>query len=634
MIFPNNSHLKRMGIFFFYDKDGVVDDYNLYLLNDLKKNIDTLLVVCNGMLTAEGRTKFETVADDILIRENMGFDVWAYKEGMEFYGWDKLSEYDEMVLLNFTNFGPVYPFKEMFDEMTRRENDFWGIVMRYGFPHDPYKKCKYGYIPDHVPSNFMVIRNSMLCSDEFKSYWDNMCPINSYDESVCYHEAIFTIDFAKKGFKYSLYIDAEDLKECWDYPMMLYPLELVKNRRCPVFKRKNFYNIYEEFFMGSCGEATLEFYNYLKDDTNYDVNLIWDSILRTTNMSDIKERMQLNYVLPKDFIKPHVRKNSRVALILNINYEDKIAYCYNYASAMPQNADIYITTNTEKKRELILEIFSNIQCCKLEVMLVESRGKDISALLIGCRDIIAKYDYICCAHDRNFTQVKPYVVGESFSYKCFENVLASSNFVENVIQTFEENPRLGILVPPPPSHSIYYSTIGSEWQHYYNDTINLAEKLKLKVDFDQQKPPIAPFGTTFWFRAQALKGLIDYNWKYEDFPMETDKGDDGIIVHVIERIYPFVAQNEGYYTGWLLSDHFVKIEITNLHYMIRELHTTFFKHCGAISNRQEMLNVVKYSNHEISIKGLLKIIARKKLPESVYYFLVRMKNKLCYSKRV
>lgn len=630
--------MKRFAIYFFYDKDGIVDDYNIYLLNDLKKNIDKLLVVCNGNLTTEGRSKFETVADDILVRENVGFDVWAYKEGMEYYGWDKISGYDEMILFNFTNFGPVYPFKEMFDEMDNRDADFWGIVMRYGFPHDPYKKCKYGYIPDHVPSSFMVIRNRMLCSSDFKNYWDNMRPINSYEESICYHEAIFTIDFYKKGFRYTLYIDTEDLKEYWDYPLMLYPLELVKNRRCPVFKRKSFYNIYEEFFISSCGQATAEFYDFLRNNTDYDVNLIWDNILRTTNMSDVKDRMQLNYILPKDFSKPNTSKHRKIALMLHIYFEDKIDYCYNYASSMPENADVYITTDTEEKKQLILQKFCELKCRKLEVITIKNRGRDVSALIIGCKDYVTGYDYICFAHDKKSTHLKPYIIGESFSYKCFENILASKNFVQNVIQTFEENPRLGMLVPPPPNHSVYYSTIGYEWGHNYENTNALAEKLKLTVDLNRHKPPIAPLGTMFWFRAKALKKLIDYEWKYKDFPAEPVKGFDGNLMHSVERIYPFVVQNEGYYTGWLMSDSFARMEITNLYYMLRDIHTTFFWHYG-IHERQSMLYLIGHplvaaagsdsnKSYELSLKTLAKIILKKKLSPHVYNFLVKVKNRL------
>ena len=42
--------IKRCAIFLYYDKQGIVDDYVIYLLNDLNKNIDKLLIVCNGTI--------------------------------------------------------------------------------------------------------------------------------------------------------------------------------------------------------------------------------------------------------------------------------------------------------------------------------------------------------------------------------------------------------------------------------------------------------------------------------------------------------------------------------------------------------------------------------------------------------
>ncbi|MBV5337466.1 MAG: rhamnan synthesis protein F, partial [Deltaproteobacteria bacterium] len=136
-----------------------------------------------------------------------------------------------------------------------------------------------------------------------------------------------------------------------------------KNRRCPLFKRKNFYNIYEEFFIGSCGEATAEFYTYLRKETNYDVNLIWDNLLRTVNMADIKERMQLNYILPQRGIAPYQfgeKTQGRIALLLHIYYADQIEWCYRYAAHMPAEADVYVTTDSEEKREKIQARFADL----------------------------------------------------------------------------------------------------------------------------------------------------------------------------------------------------------------------------------------------------------------------------------
>jgi rhamnosyltransferase len=71
--------IKRLAIYFFYDKDGIVDDYVLYVLRDLMEDISSLMVVCNGKLTQQGREKLESITPRVLVREDKGFDVWAYK---------------------------------------------------------------------------------------------------------------------------------------------------------------------------------------------------------------------------------------------------------------------------------------------------------------------------------------------------------------------------------------------------------------------------------------------------------------------------------------------------------------------------------------------------------------------------
>ena len=113
--------IRRIAIYFFYDKDGIVDDYIPYLLRDLVKNLEKLIFVSNGPLTAESKGKLAEFNAVILERENIGLDVWAYKEALLSVGWKELAGYDEVVLLNYTLMGPVHPFKEAFDAMAERK---------------------------------------------------------------------------------------------------------------------------------------------------------------------------------------------------------------------------------------------------------------------------------------------------------------------------------------------------------------------------------------------------------------------------------------------------------------------------------------------------------------------------------
>ena len=626
--------MKRVAIYFFYDKDGVVDRYVNYFLEDFKKNLDRLIVVCNGKLTPEGRQEFSKYTNEIIVRENKGFDVWAYKEGIEYIGWDNLKNYDELVMLNMTIMGPVYSFKEMFDEMdSRKELDFWGITKFHKFPVDPWGLIKYGYIPEHIQSHFIAVRKPMLTSYEFRQHWEKMRMINTYFESVSYHESIFTKKFNDKGFKSDSYINSDDLKDFTDHPIIDYPKKIIEEKRCPIFKRRSFFNPYDDFLTRSIGGQSLKLYNYLKENKKYDTDLIWENLLRTENMYDIKNTLHLNYSLPSRYTLNKLENNHKIGLFLHIYFEDLIDECFDYSSNLPEHADIFITTNSEEKKKKIEEKFSTLKN-KVDIKVIENRGRDVSAFLIPNSEEILKYDIACFAHDKKTKQLKPQLKGEDFKYKCFENILGSKEFVCNVINLFLENPKLGLLSPFEPNHAEFYSNIGREWGHSGNNnyslTCDLLSKLDIEINVDKNKAPVAPYGTMFWFKPRAFKKILEKDWKYEDFPKEPNKI-DGTILHAIERIYPFVAQDAGYYSANLLNEEYTKIELTNLNFMLSELNKALYsnkvlskngKHYFLVRNLKELLG------GKLSFIKLLRIYAVAKLPDFIKKPLVIIKNKI------
>ncbi|MCD7818911.1 MAG: rhamnan synthesis F family protein, partial [Lachnospiraceae bacterium] len=92
---------------------------------------------------------------------------------------------------------------------------------------------------------------------------------------------------------------------------------------------------------------------------------------------------------------------------------------------------------------------------------------------------------------------------------------------------------------------------------------------------DKSKDAIAPYGSFFWFRYDALKAFYARGWEYDDFPAEP-LPEDGTISHAIERIRPFVAQQAGYYTAFVMSDKFSRIEYTNLRTYVEDFQKVFF----------------------------------------------------------
>ena len=280
----------------------------------------------------------------------------------------------------------------------------------------------------------------------------------------------------------------------------------------------------------------------------------------------LKTRWDCPYILPSDHEIP---KNSNadalsVALCMHLYYEDLFEYCLNYAKAMPARTHVVITTNSAEKKTAIEKVFSVLTCSSLDVRVIGNRGRDVSSLLIGCRDAVEKYDVICYMHDKKTTQWSPASVGDAFSYQCFENNLASGHFVSNVLQTFSDNPRLGMLSPTPPFHASIYQTLGREWILNYENTMELAKMHGINVPIEDAKPPLAPLGTMFWFRGKALAGLCKDDLTYDDFPAEPNNL-NGTVLHAYERLYPYAAQNAGYFPAHLLSQDYGVLQL-NAHY--------------------------------------------------------------------
>ena len=209
--------MRRLAIAFFYNEDGIVDDYYLFYLKSLHKHVDTICLVSNGPLTKDSESIVSHVADDIIIRDNFGFDAHAYRAGLLKIGFECLGEFDEILLVNHTVYGPLFPFSELFSTMEARECDFWGITAHKQVTPNPF--TKQGTLPFHINSYFLAVRRDMFMSRAFRHYWERMPQIDSYTSSIVTYEAEFTEYFKRLGYRCSVYLDPNKFGS--DHPQTL-----------------------------------------------------------------------------------------------------------------------------------------------------------------------------------------------------------------------------------------------------------------------------------------------------------------------------------------------------------------------------------------------------------------------------
>lgn len=564
----NSGHKQRLGIYCFYDKYGHAASFIKTFLDDLMNNLDDLVVVVNGQLSDQARQLFSEYTKTIIVRENKGLDVAAYKQAILTLGWEKLESYDEVICLNDTVMGPVYPFREMFACMDRKDVDFWGITAYAGETVDKEQ------IPTHLQAYWHAYRRSLVSSPAFHEYWETMPLWKDYAEVTRKHEMTFTKHFADLGFTWASYIDWRKYQGYSSYPLLYMPMQIVRDDRCPIFKRRSFFVDYSAYFDQTAGQPALDLYEYLRDHTDYDVDMIWDAILPSYNIDDIRKAMHLDYVLPSQAINPQTHDHPRSAFIYHVYFMDLLEDTCHYIASLPEETDLYITSTEDKIpqiREYMQQRGISHQATFIPVI---NRGRDVSALLVAACPVVlsGKYDVIGFAHDKKSSQNQENghhgTESQGFAYKLMENTLGSEAYVKNILTLFAENPRLGQVAPPPPYHALYFAhTIPHDWGANYEITKELLEdRLGIHVPLSPTKPTASAMGSCYWFRVEALKPLFEYGWKYEDFLPEGQMGEDGTISHAIERANGYICQSRGYYPAWVLSDRYARIEVDSLFY--------------------------------------------------------------------
>lgn len=564
----NSGHKQRLGIYCFYDKYGHAASFIKTFLDDLMDNLDDLVVVVNGQLSDQARQLFSEYTKTIIVRENKGLDVAAYKQAILTLGWEKLESYDEVICLNDTVMGPVYPFREMFACMDRKDVDFWGITAYAGETVDKEQ------IPTHLQAYWHAYRRSLVSSPAFHEYWETMPLWKDYAEVTRKHEMTFTKHFTDLGFTWASYIDWRKYQGYSSYPLLYMPMQIVRDDRCPIFKRRSFFVDYSAYFDQTAGQPALDLYEYLRDHTDYDVDMIWDAILPSYNIDDIRKAMHLDYVLPSQAINPQTHDRPRSAFIYHVYFMDLLEDTCHYIASLPEETDLYITSTEDKIpqiREYMQQHGISHQATFIPVI---NRGRDVSALLVAACPVVlsGKYDVIGFAHDKKSSQNQENghhgTESQGFAYKLMENTLGSEAYVKNILTLFAENPRLGQVTPPPPYHALYFAhTIPHDWGANYEITKELLEDgLGIHVPLSPTKPTASAMGSCYWFRVEALKPLFEYGWKYEDFLPEGQMGEDGTISHAIERANGYICQSRGYYPAWVLSDRYARIEVDSLFY--------------------------------------------------------------------
>ncbi len=544
-----------LGVYVFDDKEGYVDNYVVDTLDKIAPLCSELCIIVKSELDDRGKEILSNYSDNIIFTEEDCTYFMAYRYGMvsEKIA-NRIDSFDSALFFNNNFYGPICEVSSIFEhkEINYPYCDLWALAAVVANPFE--SELRYNFL-----THFFVVEKELLHSYAFMEYWDKLPDLQNSNEIWGINEY-----FTELGYVCDYIYDTASFDSINNTKNN--PLFLLKNGY-PLLNREVFTDEFNTVLTFGFKSDASEVIDYLKENTEYDVNLIYDHMIRTNSPFDVSSILGQTYVLSDNCSElQNVEKNTTV-MVFHMFYDILFDENVEYLLKLPQNIDIIVTTTTPEKVEILSEKINMHKriCDRTKVLLSEGNGRDMAGLLVEARPFIDKYKYIGFTHDKMSLHHNR-TSGQSFADIITGNIINSENYVKNIINVFEENPRIGLLVPPNPEHGRYFAVIGRRWTGNIDFYEKLCKMIGIPFDVEEEDNAMS-LGTAFWCRYEALKQLFEYPWEHSSFPDEPLPL-DGSISHAIERAFPYIAKYNKFTTGVIYSKRMAEIMLNDREYIL------------------------------------------------------------------
>lgn len=559
--------MNRLGIIRINSKIQLQHEWNNYLWNAIQNEVSKLVVV-SGDSEVEKFCRKQKIEAAYLKMFSSAEE--ACRQSQRFFQKFVIENYEEVIFIDGDMTGPFYPLDEVFAQMQDEMVDFWGLVRNF-----PVYTMQKETLPESIDGRFLVLKKSVYGFHKSFHFFELL--FGKLQDKIPLYIA-FSHTLEETGYKGKSFCSLERFRNernCNNF--MWYDgksCDLVKKEKCPfvpaeVFAKKN--------FQSDDGHDARNLLEFIVKQQGFPEKYLWGKLLQNFDIRDLYHGLHLDYIL-SEYQTSFKDQSKRAAVIIHVYYDDILDKVAHFAVNIPKWIDIYITTSVETNIRKIDKVFASLGITGFQIIRVQNRGRDCSALFVGCRQIVKKYEYICFLHDKKTSGNNgSYPVGERFMDSIFENLLVSEAYICNILELFEKNPFLGIAAAPVPVHGQYFCLKDDAWTCCFDETLKLADKVGEAIKIDKKKPPFI-LSTSFWCRTQALETLWNFAFKYDDFCGEP-MPEDGTISHAIERIIPYIAQKKGFYSAIIMNTQNASLQVSNLDYQLQGVLQKYRNNC-------------------------------------------------------
>jgi lipopolysaccharide biosynthesis protein len=227
-----------------------------------------------------------------------------------------------------------------------------------------------------------------------------------------------------------------------------------------------------------------------------------------------------------------------VVLTAHVFYEDFADELLEALTHFPKDTRVLATTPSE---DISAQLKASLDSLRLihDVRVTPNLGRNFGPLLVEFSDVLKKVDSFIHVHSKKSIH-SPRIAKEWLRRST--DLLLSATGIQRCFDILRQNEDVGIIYA---DSSDLIRGINFRWGRSKRQMMQL---IGLTPGFENIKWSgriLFPAGGMFWVRTDAIRPLLELDWKYEMFPEENGQIDGGT-QHGIERLLGEVTQTRGY----------------------------------------------------------------------------------------
>lgn len=521
------NKMKRILLFVHFNKYDDLSEHVLYSLEKLSPLFERTVFISNSLLPENKKNLIDPYITDFIQRKNKGFDFAAWRDGMQYVGFEELQKYDSVTVMNDTCFGPLYDMLPYYEKYEERGTDFWGITN-----HRSYQESKRHYFEEHIQSYYKVFSNKVIRSEIFRNFWNSVQDFTEIQDVIDNYEVQSTTSFLKAGFNYECILDTLTL----DDSLLLHPdfsyyaPDVILRRRVPFIKVKA--------FQGRENAGIAKYIvDYIEKQSEYPVELILDHLSAVGYPDE-------NYMLDRKYLQLTERINisKKIAVHLHVFYTELLPDFLRAFKNLHFSYDLYLTTNTDEKMKEINKVLKD-EKITAHLVLTPNYGRDLMPFL-ALKNTLRQYDIVGHFHTKRSLEAA-FFAGESWRTELIKMLIEPA---DNIMYNFEKNSKLGIVIADVPSFFRFNKIVNADSENQMiapimNDVWKRME-MKKRANFHDITTFTMSYGTFFWSKVDLLDPLFDLDIMPSEIPQEPLP--QNTILHAIERLLVYMAWDKNY----------------------------------------------------------------------------------------